>query len=122
MSNVDHPSHYGGEDNPYEVIKVMKAWLTAEELVGALKFNVHTYLARAIHKNGSEDYAKAAWYSAYLSEFSKNLPASQSSKSSGFDLRLKIDAIHYYVTKMGNEGLIDHAVANEITKLLSRLK
>lgn len=23
---VDHPSHYGGKDNPYECIKVIKAW------------------------------------------------------------------------------------------------
>ena len=23
---VDHPNHYGGEDNPYEAIKVIEAW------------------------------------------------------------------------------------------------
>lgn len=23
---VDHPSHYGGKDNPYEAIKVIEAW------------------------------------------------------------------------------------------------
>lgn len=26
-SAVDHPAHYGGEDNPYEAIKVIEAWL-----------------------------------------------------------------------------------------------
>lgn len=24
--NVDHPKHYGGEDNLYEAIKVIEAW------------------------------------------------------------------------------------------------
>jgi hypothetical protein len=23
---VNHPNHYGGEENPYEVIKVCEAW------------------------------------------------------------------------------------------------
>lgn len=23
---VNHPAHYGGEDNPYEAIKVIEAW------------------------------------------------------------------------------------------------
>ncbi len=23
---VNHPAHYGGENNPYEVIKVIEAW------------------------------------------------------------------------------------------------
>lgn len=25
--SVNHPSHYGGADNPYEAIKVIEAWL-----------------------------------------------------------------------------------------------
>jgi hypothetical protein len=24
--HVNHPTHYGGEDNPYEAIKVIDAW------------------------------------------------------------------------------------------------
>jgi hypothetical protein len=63
---VDHPDHYGGADNPYEVIRVLEAWLTPEEMVGFLKGSVITYLARATHKNGGRDvaldYRKAAWY------------------------------------------------------------
>lgn len=73
---VNHPSHYGGEDNPYEVIKVMRAWLSADEYRGALKFNVHKYLARAGKKDNAkraEDAAKAAWYSARLAEFEAEL-------------------------------------------------
>lgn len=71
---VDHPSHYGGADNPYEVIKVMEAWLTREEFVGAMKFNIHKYLARANKKDGAEAYAKAAWYSRYLTDYEKRIP------------------------------------------------
>jgi hypothetical protein len=55
---IDHPDHYGGEDNPYEAIKVIEAW--------GLDFhlgNVVKYLARA-GKKGSwlEDLKKARWY------------------------------------------------------------
>lgn len=71
---VDHPSHYGGADNPYEVIKVLEAWLTREEFIGALKFNIIKYQARARLKAGAEDYAKAAWYANYLADFIKRVP------------------------------------------------
>ena len=30
---VDHPSHYGGADNPYEAIKVIEGWLGKGVLV-----------------------------------------------------------------------------------------
>ena len=59
---VDHPDHYGGKDNPYETIKVLKAWLTPEEYIGFLKGNVIKYLSRARQKNGTQDVAKATWY------------------------------------------------------------
>ena len=72
---VDHPSHYGGADNPYEVIKVLENWLTRDEFIGALKFNIIKYQARAWLKAGGEDYDKAAWYAAYLSDFLKRNPA-----------------------------------------------
>lgn len=71
---VDHPDHYGGADNPFEVIKVMEAWLTREEFIGAMKFNIHKYTARARMKNQAEDYAKSAWYNNYLVEFLKRSP------------------------------------------------
>lgn len=64
--NVRNPSHYGGKDNPYEAIKVMRARLTPQEYVGALKFNIYTYLDRHRQKNGVEDIEKAAWYQAEL--------------------------------------------------------
>ena len=41
---VNHPSHYGGEDNPYEAIKVIDAWdLDKDFYLG----NAVKYLSRA---------------------------------------------------------------------------
>ena len=58
MSAVDHPNHYGGEDNPYEAIKVIEAWELGFRLGNAVK-----YILRA-GKKGSrlEDLKKAKWY------------------------------------------------------------
>lgn len=55
---VNHPAHYGGKENPYEVIKVIEAW--------NLNFNLGTtvkYIGRAGKKGDLiEDLEKAAWY------------------------------------------------------------
>jgi len=67
---IDHPMHYGGKDNPYEVIKVLGAWLTRDEMIGFLKGNIIKYMARAEKKSpGCEDYDKAKWYLTYLVEY-----------------------------------------------------
>lgn len=77
LEAVNHPQHYGGKDNLYEVIKVMEAWLTREEFIGAMKFNIHKYLARALKKDtADQNYAKAGWYSAYLADYIKRFPTS----------------------------------------------
>ena len=57
---VNHPPHYGGEDNPYEVIKVAEAWGLDKD---AYLFNVLKYIARA-GKKGSrlEDLKKGSFY------------------------------------------------------------
>lgn len=57
---VNHPLHYGGEDNPYEVIKVIEAWGLDFHLGTAVK-----YIPRAGKKDPSkeiEDLKKAIWY------------------------------------------------------------
>lgn len=55
---VDHPAHYGGADNPYEVIKVLEAWD-----LGFHRGNVVKYIARAGRKGDEvEDLKKASWY------------------------------------------------------------
>jgi hypothetical protein len=56
---VNHPIHYGGEDNPYEVIKIIEAFNLGFLLGSALK-----YLIRAGWKEGSDeitDLKKAIW-------------------------------------------------------------
>jgi len=71
---VHHPAHYGGADNPYEVIKVTDAWLTREENIGAMKFQVIKYVARAGEKDPSklaQDFEKAQFYLNHLNHLLK---------------------------------------------------
>jgi hypothetical protein len=59
---VNHPTHYGGTDNPYEVIKVCEAWELDRD---AYLFNVVKYVARAGKKDPAkelEDLKKAVFY------------------------------------------------------------
>ena len=55
---VNHPSHYGGADNPYETILVIEAWQLGFCLGNAVK-----YISRADKKGHRlEDLQKAVWY------------------------------------------------------------
>lgn len=57
---VHHPDHYGGKENPYEVIKVIRAWNLSFSLGNTVK-----YVARAGRKDPAkriEDLHKAMWY------------------------------------------------------------
>ena len=55
---VNHPPHYGGEDSPYETIKVIEVWKLGFHLGNAVK-----YISRAGRKGGPlEDLRKARWY------------------------------------------------------------
>lgn len=59
---VEHPTHYGGANNDYEVVKVCEAWGLDKD---AYLFNVVKYVARAGKKNPEkeiEDLKKAVWY------------------------------------------------------------
>ena len=58
--HVNHPSHYGGENNEYEAIKVIDAWGLGFSLGNAVK-----YISRAGKKDSNkeiEDLKKAMWY------------------------------------------------------------
>jgi len=58
VDKVNHPSHYGGENNPYEAIKVIEAWSLNFNLGNTVK-----YISRADKKeNTLQDLKKAAWY------------------------------------------------------------
>ena len=57
---VNHPQHYGGEDNPYEAIKVIDAWDLGFSLGNTLK-----YISRAGKKGTDkelQDLKKALLY------------------------------------------------------------
>lgn len=59
---VNSPLHYGGAENPYEVIKVCEAWGLDKD---AYLFNVVKYIARAGVKDPLkelEDLKKALFY------------------------------------------------------------
>ena len=57
---VNHPQHYGGQNNPYEAIKVIDAWDLGFSLGNTVK-----YISRAGKKGKDkelEDLRKALWY------------------------------------------------------------
>lgn len=59
---INHPAHYGGIENQYEVVKVCEAWDLDKD---AYLFNVIKYVARAGRKHPDkelEDLKKALWY------------------------------------------------------------
>lgn len=60
LDKVNHPSHYGGESNTYEVIKIIEAY-DLDFSTG----NIIKYTLRAGKKGGEEelsDLKKAQWY------------------------------------------------------------
>lgn len=60
IEQVNHPTHYGGENNTYEVINVIDAWGLGFSLGNAVK-----YISRAGKKNPEkeiEHLQKAIWY------------------------------------------------------------
>lgn len=75
VEKVEHPAHYGGADNPYETIKVLKAWLTPEQFAGFCLGNALKYQSRAGKKDGESretDLKKAKWYmDHYLATLAK---------------------------------------------------
>ena len=57
---INHPSHYGGSENVYEVIKIIESLKLDFHIGNALK-----YIVRAGKKNQEkelEDLQKAIWY------------------------------------------------------------
>ena len=56
---MNHPDYYGGEDNPYEVIKVAEAWGLDKD---AYLFNVLKYIARPGKGRHLQDLMQAVFY------------------------------------------------------------
>jgi hypothetical protein len=62
QEKVNHPLHYGGKENPYEIVKVAEAWGLDQD---AYLFNVLKYIGRSGKKNDNppvQDLKKALWY------------------------------------------------------------
>lgn len=58
MTDAINPTHYGGTDNPFEVIKIIEAY-NLDFTTG----NIIKYTLRAGKKdNELQDLEKAAWY------------------------------------------------------------
>ena len=56
--SVNHPKHYGGQNNPYEAIKVIEAWDLGFNLGNTLK-----YISRVGKKDALvQELEKALWY------------------------------------------------------------
>jgi len=67
---VNHPSHYGGGDNPFEAIKVIEAWQLDFCLGNTIK-----YISRAGKKSKDteiQDLEKALWYLQRKIEYLKS--------------------------------------------------
>jgi hypothetical protein len=67
---VNHPNHYGGKDNKYEVIKVIDEWNLGFSLGNTVK-----YISRAGKKDPNkelEDLKKGLWYLQHHIEVLEN--------------------------------------------------
>jgi hypothetical protein len=67
---VNHPAHYGGSENIYEVVKVCEAWELDKD---AYLFNVVKYVARAGKKDSKKEIEDLKKASFYLERKIKNL-------------------------------------------------
>jgi hypothetical protein len=66
---VNSPDHYGGKDNPYEAIKVIRVWFGDEGCKNFCLGNAVKYIARAGKKDKQkekEDLEKAKWYLSFI--------------------------------------------------------
>lgn len=70
---VDHPQHYGGEDNSHEHVKCMEAIVgdsAFDGFVGSMIYNCTKYLWRLGKKESFlQDAKKAQWYLNRLVEY-----------------------------------------------------
>ena len=66
MNTPQSPSHY--KEGGVEVIDILRAKLTPEELKGFYKGNILKYVMREGKKNGVEDLKKAQVYLGWLIE------------------------------------------------------
>lgn len=72
--DINHPERYGG-DTTYECVKVLKAWMSADEYKGFLRGNALKYLCRVGKKDEAvKELKKAKWYIEKLIETENEEP------------------------------------------------
>ena len=59
---IDHPSHYGGKDNPYEAIKVIDAWGYGPEFCLGSVLKYVSRHGKKPDESAVNDLRKAMWY------------------------------------------------------------
>lgn len=59
---VNHPSHYGGENNPYEVIKIIEAWNSDFYIGNVIKYSLRAGRGKSCKELEIQDLKKAVWY------------------------------------------------------------
>lgn len=59
---VNHPIHYGGEDNPMEVIKIIEHYELGFKLGNTIKYVLRANLKYPTLEGKIEDLKKAVWY------------------------------------------------------------
>lgn len=57
--NINHPSYYGGEDNPYEAIKIIEHFNLGFHLGNVIKYILRQGIKT---EDGLPDLKKAQWY------------------------------------------------------------
>lgn len=111
--DVLHQAHY--TELEIQPIVIMLKDLSREEFMGFLKGNAIKYLLRADGKNGTEDYAKAAVYTAWVKEFAETGTITIPGVTDRSD---EARELHHYYSDSGSNNTVD---AESIVRLLENL-
>jgi hypothetical protein len=60
IDKIDHPNHYGGKDNTYEAIKVIRAYTLNFALGNTIKYILRA--GKKANESTLDDLRKARWY------------------------------------------------------------
>lgn len=103
MSEKIIPSYYGGKDNPYEVIKVLRQWKLDENFCLG---NVIKYIARAGNKDGNKVIDELRKAATYLDMEIAHIEQQSPQKETGVELLLDTDLLNTFRSLFieGNHG------------------
>jgi hypothetical protein len=61
-NKIEHAPHYGGENNPYEAIKIIEYWDLGFNLGNVVKYIIRCGRKHPSTKGKIDDLKKAIWY------------------------------------------------------------